>query len=195
MRQRKARGARGLGAQAARDRHRRSAGERRRAGEGAGMIMADRPRRSRQKRKPLPEIETAIEAHRQLFRGSWRGLFSMIMSIGNLHNEERTLLMDAANNALGETFDYLGFLAPLPGLKHKLKRMSAARAGNRAKAIRWHDKAEKLAAALWEERADFRGNASSTAAAIHEDLAKFCSEVGVKAPVAGTVAKHIARLS
>jgi hypothetical protein len=159
--------------------------------------MADRPKRSRKPKKPLSEIEAAIADRRQLFLSSWRGLRTMIMAIGNLHIEERNLLLNAASDAQIKTFDYLGYLPSSIREKHNRMKMSGARSPKSARAIFWHDEAKKLAIALWEKRPDLRGNASSTSTIIHKNLEKSCSQENppVKAPKAETIAKHLSGLS
>jgi len=160
------------------------------------MAMANnRPgQRSRQRRTPIPEAERATEAIIQQGHAAQRELFTMIMTIGNLSKDERDMLFLAANKALAETVTSFGSQTFLLREKYKQKNTSAARTGNRVKATAWHDKARRLATDLWEKRSDFRRNASSTAAEIHDDLKKLCSGVGLKAPVAGTLAKYLSSL-
>lgn len=143
-------------------------------------------------KKPLAEIDAAIEALRVRAFAAQQELYRLILTVGSLSKDERDTLFIAANKAIVETMTWNGF--QLLELRKKFERANAqqARGGKAQKACAWHEEAEKLAAALWEKRTDFRHNAEKTAQEIHPELVKACRELGLTAPKAGTVAKFIA---
>ena len=102
----------------------------------------------------------------------------------------------AANKAIVETMTRVHWLSKnYVGTAQKVRarqRLNMRAAARLKKPAAWHEEAEKLAAALWEKRTDFRHNAEKTAQEIHPELVKACRELGLTAPKAGTVAKFIA---
>lgn len=156
-----------------------------------GAQHGKKPRR-RRRRKPIAEIEAGTEAIVSKGRGARGELSKLIMTIGNLSVTERQQLLLAANKALAQTIESVGFQALLLKTQWSDAGAKTARRGNSRSAAAWHTVAWDLADLLWRDRPVFFDNADKTAKEIYDDFDKACQELGIKTPQPGTVAKFLA---
>lgn len=143
-------------------------------------------------KKSLAEIESATEALRARGLASLKELYTLIMTVGGLSDADRRELLSLANKAVTDMIASIGFQKMTSDRRFKHTGAQMARSGKAEKAAAWHGEVEKLVAALWERRPDFRGNAEKTAQKIYPELEIACRQLGLAAPRPGTVAKFIA---
>jgi hypothetical protein len=113
----------------------------------------------------------AIENLRQLRESHALALFRRIQNQSATFTEaDRQELMDLASNAVNGGFliDTMQMGIRLGANNHE--KGSNAREGRTKKADVWRASAEELTTDLWREKPHFRGNFSSTAAKIRDDL-------------------------